>query len=301
MLCAAAWACALTGGTARSDDAPTAHDPTAAAAHFSEAERAFEAGDFVRAATEFEASYHTNPHPTSLWNAAKSWDKALEMPRAANLYRRFLDEAPKDTPFRDLAHDALKSLSQKLGRIEVVAPGATRVRVDDKPLDRSLVWFVSPGAHLVSAEIDGELVSREVTLGAAETRSVALARAKVESEPPKPEPPARVKPATDAPRGATPWLLAPFAGTTALGVGLLIWSGADTLVARSQYDELAPADQAAVYDQGKLKQDRTNVILGVTAGLGLLTTALAVFAIDWGEGRPLVAIGPHEVTFVVGF
>jgi tetratricopeptide (TPR) repeat protein len=272
-----------------------------AASRFTEGERAFERGDFVRAAGEFEAAYRENPHPTALWNAAFSWERAGERVKAANLYHRFLAEAPSETQNRDRATAALSELKKTLGRIEIVAPEAETAEIDQRDLGQGRVVFVDPGAHLVTATIAGDRISAEVAVDAGQTRSVVLAAKRVA----KPDAPAAKKPPPPVdkqdPRGATPWLLLPFAGVTALGVGLVIWSGADTLVARAQYDELSKADQRLLYDQGKLKQDRTNVLIGVTGGLGLVTGAVAIFAIDWGAGKPLVAIGPGEVRFAVPF
>lgn len=287
-------------GIIRADEAvPVAVER--AAQRFAEGERAFERGDFVRAATEFEAAYRENPHPTALWNAGFSWERAGERVKAANFYRRFLAEAPNDTQNRDRATAALKELGKTLGRIEIVAPAAESAELDQRDLGPDRIVFVDPGTHLVTATIAGDKVSAEVAVDAGQTRTVLLAAKPISKAAPNLEKtPPRVVQQPET-RGATPWLLLPFAGVTALGVGLVIWSGADTLVARTQYDELSKADQFLLYDQGKLKQDRTNVLLGVTGGLGLVTGAIAIFAIDWGAGKPLVAIAPGEARVVVPF
>ena len=47
-------------------------DGRAAAAAFAEGERAFAAGDFLRAGGSFEAAYREQPHWSPLWNAALS-------------------------------------------------------------------------------------------------------------------------------------------------------------------------------------------------------------------------------------
>jgi tetratricopeptide (TPR) repeat protein len=286
---------------ARADEpAPVAIER--AAQRFAEGERAFERGDFVRAATEFEAAYRENPHPTALWNAGFSWERAGERVKAANFYRRFLAEAPNETQNRDRATASLNELGKTLGRIEIVAPEAESAELDQRDLGRERVVYVDPGTHLVTATIAGNKVSAEVAVDGGQTRTVVLAaKPVVKADPPaEKKPPLAVVEKQDS-RGATPWLLLPFAGVTALGVGLVIWSGADTLVARAQYDELSKADQFLLYDQGKLKQDRTNVLIGVTGGLALVTGAIAVFAIDWGAGKPLVALGPGEARVVVPF
>lgn len=278
--------------------APAANDVATAQARFAEGEAAFEKGDFVRAAGAFDAAYAADPNATSLFNAARSWERAGEAVRAANLYRRFLKTAPADTPFRERATASLADLAKRLGRIEIVGPGATSPSVDRvAALDTTV--YVAPGTHLVEADIDGARVAEKVTLAADQTLTVVL-------EAPKPAPPAQPnpapapKPAPPSPRGVTPWILLPFSALTA-GAGVtLIWSGIDTLVARDQYLTLSEDAKAIYYPDGKLAQDRTNVLIGVTAGLGLTTAALAVFAVNWGEGT-LVGLGPSEARVVFRF
>ncbi|MCW5836048.1 MAG: hypothetical protein KIS78_26850, partial [Labilithrix sp.] len=118
-----------------------AEDPRQAAqAQFAEGQRAFAAGDFRRAAAAFEEAYRTKPHHSPLWNAARSWQKAGEGTRAANLYARYLEEAPAGARDRDQATAALADLASKLGRLVVQAGGAADVRVDSAPLEGDGVY-----------------------------------------------------------------------------------------------------------------------------------------------------------------
>ncbi|NUO47338.1 MAG: tetratricopeptide repeat protein, partial [Polyangiaceae bacterium] len=276
-----------------------------AAERFAAGEKAYADGDFVRAAESFEAAYASDPQPAALWNAARSWHRGGEPARAANLYHLSLRETPGGAADRDEATRALVELTTKLGRLEIVAPGATVVEVDQKATRSSSV-FVNPGSHLVEATIEGERVRQEVTIDPGAAKTVLLERTPPpRAEPPPPSPPgAQPKPTAPAPRdhgGVTPWVLAPFAGATALAGALTIASGVDTLIARGQYLDI-PEDERtqAQYDDGKFKQDRTNVLIGVTAGLALVTGAVAVFAIDWGEGT-LVGFAPDGVRAHVRF
>lgn len=273
-------------------------DPQLAEQRFGDGEAAFERGDFVAAGRSFEAAYDADPSPSSLFNAAKSWERAGEAARAANLYHRFLDEAPSDTANRDRATAALAELGQKLGRVELVALAVRALSLDGVPVGQQRSLYVTPGSHLLQAVFDTGKAVKSVTIAAGQSLTVAL-----EPDPPQPksvEPLVRA-PTPPASRGATPWLLLPFAVTTALGGALVIWSGADTLYARAQYDSLPDADKALTYEQGKFKQDRTNVLIGVTSALAVTTGCLALFAIDWGAGRPVVALGPAEVRVVTSF
>lgn len=275
----------------------TQPDPAFAAQRFAEGEAAFARGDFGAAGQSFEQAYDADPNPSSLFNAAKSWERGKDAVRAANLYRRFLDEAPNDTPNRDRATSALAELSGQLGRLTIVAPDAKVLSLDNVSLGQRRSLYVIPGTHLLDGTFDTGNTGKSVTIEAGQSLTVVLEH----QAPTKlPDPIARA-PAPRPTTGATPWLLLPFAVATALGGGLVIWSGADTLYARAQYDSLPDADKALTYEQGKFKQDRTNVIIGVTSALAVTTGCLALFAIDWGPGHPVVALGPTEVRFVASF
>ncbi len=286
---------------------PPAPDVDRAAAHFATGEQAYASGDFVRAADAFEAAYAADPQPSSLWNAARSWHRAGEKARAANLYPRYVRDTPGHAADRDEATRALLELGARLGRLELVAPGATELLVDERPITGT-TWYVNAGTHLVEAKLAGALVKQEVSVEEGASKTVLLERrpdaappAASSSPPAAPAAPRTVPAPERAPGGVTPWALVPFAGVTALAGALTIASGVDTLVARSEYLDI-PEDERTMlqYDDGKLKQDRTNVMIGVTGGLALVTVAVAVFAIDWGEGT-LVGVAPNGVRAHVRF
>ncbi|MGK3967579.1 hypothetical protein WMF38_25830 [Sorangium sp. So ce118] len=290
----------------------------AAARAFEEGERAFRAGDFARAAAAFEAAYRAAPHAAPLWNAARSWHRAGEISRAANLYARYLREAPPAAPDRDAAGAALGQIAPRLGRLDVYAPGARDVRVDDVPAEGAGV-YVNPGSHVVSGEVDGQVLQRTEVIGAGEVRGVALvAAAPRELGPatpaPLPPPPAagaraarkatpRASPAPPpARRPLSPAAVIAGAAVTALGAGLTVASGLDTLAARDAFDA-APTEENLVAGRGK--QRRTNVLLGASIGLGVLTGAAAIWLVDWGtppappspeRPAPALSLGPARIT-----
>ena len=95
---------------------------------------------------------------------------------------------------------------------------------------------------------------------------------------PKDEP-VVVTPVTEKPHsGWSPIVVAVGGGVTAVAAGFLIWSGIDTMNQRSTFD--ASPTQANL-DAGKGDQLRTNVLLGVTLGLAVLTGVTAIFLVDW--------------------
>jgi tetratricopeptide (TPR) repeat protein len=277
---------------------PEAPSQRGAAERFAAGEEAYARGDFVRAGDAFEAAYAADPQPASLWNAARSWHRAGERARAANLYRRYIREAPADAPDRDEATRAMLELVERLGRLEIVAPGAGPLSVDGRPAPADVV-FVDPGSHLVETSFGADRVQREVTVQEGAAATVLLekpkpAHAVPSATAPPSQPPVAEKPAVSK-GGVTPWVMAPFVGTTALAAALTLASGVDTLIARSEYLDIPPDERTTrQYDEGKFRQDRTNVLIGVTGGLALVSVAVAVFAIDWGEGT-LVGLGPTGV------
>jgi hypothetical protein len=268
----------------------------AATRAFEEAERAFEAGDFVRAGGAFEEAHRALPHPAPLWNAARSWQKAGEIARAATLYARYLREAPPDAPDRDAALSAIALLAPRLGRIEVYAPDVEDLRIDDRPLAEPVV-YVNPGTHVLQGRANGRLLRRTEVLEAGSVRSAAL----VAEPPPAPlsplpkKAPAPRRPAVMTPKPAptAPWLLPALtisggAATLAM-TSATVWSGMDTLAARREFDANPTQDRL---DMGRDKQLRTNALLGVSLGMGALTAAAAsvwIFGAS-GGGRTQVAL-----------
>ncbi len=292
--------------------APEDHDASAeaeAASRFADGERAFSRGDFAKAGESFAAAYAAKPHEAALWNAARSFEKAGEIARAANLYRRYLRSSPDDAPDRARAAAALDGLAPKLCRLEIVAPRLSGISVDGRPALDAVVYVV-PGTHLVEGTAEGGAVAkREVTLSAGAIESVVLdppspppsasasepvvtpaplaSVAPLASAQPRPSPP-RPAPVVEPKRhGTSPWLLAPFVGTTAIAGTFLIASGIDVLRAKSDYEDLkkgrSAEEQQQLIEEGVGKTDRTNVLIGVTGGLALVTGIVALTAIDWSS------------------
>jgi len=277
-------ACLLAPGAARADapplgaDAPAARDDDArAAAAFAEGERAFDAGDYRAAAEAFEAAYRVRPHHAPLWNAARSWQSAGDEVRAANLLERYLREAPESAPDRSRATALLGEIGQRLARIQVLQPiGVIDVRIDDAPLEES-TRYVAPGEHVTTARANGKAIVRSLTVRAGEIVSVLLAPP---AEPPPPPPPAPRAPEGTS-RRASPLVVLVAGALTAVGVGLTVASGVDTVHKRDAF--LDDPTQRRL-DDAFASQTRTNVALGVTAGAAVFTGVMAAFFVDW-KGR----------------
>lgn len=271
-------AMALASGVALAAPPPDA-DRTAAR-HFADGQKAFAAGDYAHAGDEFEAAYRDKPHHAPLWNAARSWQRAGDELRAANLYARYLREAPPDAPDRDQAIAAMRLLTPRMGRIEPHAAGVDKLRLDGKVVDAPVV-YVAPGEHVAEADDKGKRVRKVVTVAAGAQISITLAPA---------PPPEIVAPKNDTPsigppssRKPLPPIVTVIGGVlTAAAGGFAIVSGLDTVSKRDAFlgDKTQPR-----LDDAFSSQARTNVFIGTTIGLGLLTGVVAVFFTDWSGGR----------------
>ena len=251
-----------------------APDDRSAARHFVDGQKAFTAGDYAHAGDEFEAAYRDKPHHAPLWNAARSWQRGGEEVRAANLYARYLREAPPDAPDRDQATAALRTLTSRLGRIELHAAGVEKLRLDGKPVEAP-VLYVAAGEHVAEADDKGRAIRTVARVSAGELVSVTLApepRSAPLGPPPAPLPPGKpLSPIVPMVGGAL----------TAAAGGFAIVSGLDT---RSKRDEFLADRTQARLDDAFSSQTRTNVLIGTTAGLAVISGVIAIFFTDWSGG-----------------
>jgi hypothetical protein len=261
----------------------TAADRRAAAKLFAEGQRAYRSGDYRHAAASFEEAYKRAPRLPPLWNAARAWQKGGELVRAANLYASYLRKAPPRAPDRNSATSALRELSTKVAELEIHATGMTDLKLDGAPLDlgdqdvSSLVLYVTPGSHVIEGDHEGK-PARQTATGVAGASTSVVLLPPVEAPPPPPPPVVVEKPH----HGWSPIVVAVAGGATAVAAGFLLWSGLDTVSQRSTFDQ---NPTQANLDTGKSDEARTNVLLGVTLGLGVFTGVVALFLTDW-KGHP---------------
>jgi hypothetical protein len=168
--------------------------------------------------------------------------------------------------------------------------------------------FLDPGRHSLAVsfgEDRSKTVDIEAKAGASDRRSVAAPP----KPPPAPPPSASVvaPPAAPTQIAVAPPLPPPLpahtkplgSGVFWAGLGLTIAAGGATAI--SGFEAQKHPGTAAVradctgmgtscpeYQQGLSAQLRTNVLLGVTGGLGLVTAVVGIFFTQWGapEARP---------------
>jgi hypothetical protein len=260
---------------AQSVVAAGSEDRRQAAKDFADGDRAFKEGDYRQAAESYERAYARVPHPSALWNAARAWHRAGELARAANLYVRYLREAPAGARDRNTAQKAMNELSGRLARIEVHATDVGDVEVDGQALMGPSV-FVTPGAHVVSGRAqDGRPVRQSQTVEAGDIVSVALV------PPPAAGAPAPPSPQPSEKHASVAWspIVVYFGGAVSLALaGITVWSGLDTLQQKDTFDR---SPTQSNLDLGRQKETRTNVLIAAGAGVVALTVVTAVVLVDW--------------------
>jgi hypothetical protein len=266
----------------------TADDRKQAAREFADGDRAFKEGDYRQAAEAYERAYQRVPHHSALWNAARSWHRAGELAKAANLYARYLREAPPGARDRNNAQKALNELSNKLARLEIHATDVADVKLDGAPLALSSV-FVTPGEHVLEGRTHEDRVVRQAqTVETGDVVSVALVPPAVAVAPspsvvataPQQQPRAGgAAPSTR--RGWSP-IVVYFEGAVTLALaGITVWSGIDTLQQKDAFDRSPTPDNL---DVGRQKQTRTNLLIGASAAAGAVTALTALLLVDWHGG-----------------
>lgn len=279
---------------------PTAEQKEAAGKAFERGEKAYTQGRFNDAGAAFEEAFHYVPHPAALWNAARAYKKGGNLARAANVYALYLEKAPPDAADRKGAQSDLDQLSKKLGRLEIFAPDASDLLIDDKPARAGIV-YVNPGTHVISGIVGAKSLSRVQSVDAGATAHVALV-AEDAAKPEQPGPSADTPPSASSAEPLNLRVLPPAAayagaGVTAGALALTIGFGINTLSARADFDTAPTQDKL---DAGRSKQKITNVFLGTTIALGTLTGAAALFFTDWtGKNGRAVQAGLHPSGIVL--
>lgn len=284
----------VVSASARADEPPgpstTADGRRDAASRFEEGTRAFDSGDFRRAGELFEIAYKLAPHEDPLWNAARAWQRAGELARAANLYARYLRVAPADARDRGKATQAMAQLAAKLARIEVqLGRGVDSPRVDGQPLEEASVYVV-PGSHIVRAHTADGDVEAEKSAQAGEIVSVVLSAQPRGTESRTTEP---VTPTPEARHGLSPIVVVIGSAITGALAGVTAWSGLETMGTLHDF-EAAPTQETL--DRGRSQEVRTNVLLGATVGVAALTGVAAIFFTDWSgppSARARVGVAPN--------
>ena len=332
---------ALAGAWAPSALAqPDAGKLRVASQEFEAGARAFKAKDYELAAGHFEAADAAAPSAKSLRLAIRARSEAGQASRASTLAALALDRHPGDAEIVKLARETLEKFASSLHKASVSCASPCVLAIGTRTVhgEATTRWtiYLDPGSTTVSASFFGGGGARSsveaVAAGATEVRlEPGGGDAPPPGEEPKPKPKPKPDPVdtppdipTDPPAeqpdgGGSGLHPAFFIGglvATAAAGGVLIWSGIDTRENPGP-DAVRAAcagrgEDCPEYQDGLAKETRTNVLIGVTAGLGAVTLLFAILT-DWGGSpepektesaaspwrapRPTVSFGDRGATF----
>jgi hypothetical protein len=292
--------------------------------------RAYLEKQYDEAASHFENAFFAAPNPAELRSAIRARRDGGELARAATLAAIGLRRFPDDSATAKVAADVIAQAKSQVYEVQISSPAEYSVAVDEKIVAAERVKetrvFVTPGTHqlLVSWSDDR---STRIPIDAREGGSQSL-----QLEPPAPAAPSPVVPVVPpgpvvapppAPAVVTPPAVVapppqskPFgpavfivgAGLTTVGVGLIVWSGIDTLnnpgqdAVRNACSNGWTGTCPSTYSKGASAEARTNIFIAITSGLGAATAIVGLFFTDWSApisaGRSVPGGAPRVAPFV---
>lgn len=300
-------------GTAVRAAPPDADTLKKAAGAFDDGSRAYKAGQFELAASFFEAADAAVPSARALRMAIRARTEAEQPARASTLAELALGRYPKDAGTRALAEKTVKENGGSLHRLRIKCTSPCVLAVASRSVPgaaaKSWVLWVPPGETSVGASFSGASGADQQVIAARAggDNTLSFVPNAPSTEPPRPRPAPSVSPAdptpAPAPLPAEPepadpdddagpsWIEHPAVFVVSLlatagAGGVLIWSGIDTLQSPGE-DAVREAcvgqgTDCPEYQQGLDSQLRTNILIGTTAGLGLLTGIIGIFVTEWG-------------------
>jgi hypothetical protein len=293
-----------SGGVAYAQNTePTPAELRAAAEAFDRGREAYKEEKFAEAAEQFERADAAAPSATALGLAIKARDKAGDLDRAGTLASLALERYPDDPEIQKIAPEVIGRAGAAMfeTRISCTQPCelADGTKIVHGAAAKQRTVFLSEGSHSIRAGfLDGRTESKTIEATAAGSGELSFEGQTPEAAPettqPEPEPivASQPEPTEDQPKksaGLSPVVFFAGLGATAVAGGITIWSGVDTVnnpgVDRVKA-ECAPNDETCpTYKTGRAKQLRTNILIGVTATLGVATGVLGAIGINWGGSK----------------
>jgi len=236
------------------------------------------------AAHWFERAYRLVPTSTALLQAVRAHHKAGDSIRAANLALQLRDDYPSDARSKQVTDVVIASAKRTSVLVKAECEEECTLELDGA-LIRHPTFFVTPDVeHALKAVFSDGETSVFVQGAAGDIEAVTL------GAPAAPPPP-------PIPRWA---FFSSLGATVALGA-VTVWSGIDANNGVGTYESAAqtanspginnggsptPQEQAqSLLEEGRSKERRTNILIGVTAGMAATTAVLGVFTNWKGESR----------------
>jgi hypothetical protein len=295
-----------------------------AADSFEAGARAFKDKRFEEAATHFEAADSAVPSEKSLRLAIRARSEANQGSRAATLAALALELYPDEAEITKLSKETIAKFAPKLEQVKVSCASPCILAASSHVVhgEARTRWtiYVEPGKSVVAASFFGDIAAPEQSVVATAGANTTLkfeppkdvGKGGSGGAPPPPPPPtsgstSSTSSGLDASTGSgneippneeTPPPKKPFGiHPAAFGVGLAItaalgattiWSGIDTQnnpgPDKVKADCVGQGEECPTYQEGLAHELRTNVLIGVTAGVGATTVILAIVT-NW-KGTP---------------
>jgi hypothetical protein len=277
-------ACAVVPSFVHSAEAQSPEDRRAASEAYDRGSEAYLSESWAEAARWFEVAHRRAPIPAALVQAIRAHRRAGNLERAGTLALRAERLYPEDATARETAAETIAEASPALVRIDVVCEGCT-VQVGGVILENPSIFVPPDTEHRVVAQFPTGDRSELVIANAGEIRQLTFSAPEgpvlPERDPDREgnETPERFS-RSDDDSGLSPAFFLTGLGLTAVAGAILIWSGLDTLAGVDEYERVR---SMALLEQGQDKELRTNILIGVTAGLGVITAALLMFT-SWSGG-----------------
>jgi hypothetical protein len=286
--------------------APSAEEIKKAGESFDLGKRSYRNEEWVEAAEHFEAADMAAPSGAALELALRSRDRADQLDRAATLAALALSRNADQPKLVKLAKEVLKKADKELFKTSVSCNEPCDLVVDSKLVhgraatERTV--YLNPGQYTLRAAWPGdrsESESVKATKGGS-TKVSFKAPAEKPTEPtPTPattlEKQPEAGPTTQQPMeppkaepssGWSPVVFWIGTGLTVAAGAATAWSGIDTQnnpgADRVREECAGQGESCDLYQEGLDKQRRTNILAGVTAGVGVVTILIGLFATDWG-------------------
>jgi len=284
---------------------------------FRAAKDLYNAGAFAEAAETFAASYEAAASPEAAFNAARAHDKRGDEVAAMTWIRRYLASAAPDDASYPQAQQRAQELRARLGelRLQLDSTDELReIRVNGEVVTLAdFPKLVTPGRvelRLFGAE-PGEVADMPAEVAAGGTWTVQFTGFKPPEPEPTPPPPRVLRPdptpMMSAPRRGRPLAVLFWTGTgltTASAITMGVFGG---LVLRKHtgYPDCVQAGTCMTGRDSFLRYQKiTNVMVGVTSGLAVITLALGLAALrerkagrEPTNGRVRVTLDGVQVAF----
>ena len=275
---------------------PTPERLRSAAEEYDKGRRAYLAGEFEASATHFENAYRDAPRAEALRSALRARQSAKQNARAATLAAFAQAKYGADPATAELATKTIAELGGALHALAVRCEPDCAVVADGRLASLAeaprVVVYLDPGPHDIVVSWPGDRAHK--------TRIVAKAAGKDElslhapDAPPPPVPTATGTATAPPPPHEEPTRkpLAPVffligAGATVVLGGITVWSGIDTTNNPGKdavrRDCVGQDESCPTYQKGKSAELRTNILLGATAGMAVVTGVVGVFFTRWRD------------------